>query len=317
LSREDHARTQQRQKRVRQIKILLGSVSAVAAVTVGMPYLQQSASGLGEALQPVNPAQAAHTQPEQNTLLVARTEIKDSTSTINTEQASAPTPQTTATPEPAQQVAQRLPEGYAADRKKHIAFVKQGNIARAKGDSASAQSNYQKSWDITKRVAQQNSTNTIALRDANMSLIKLGRVLAETGDLNTAYNYFKASLEVSRRLVQGNTASLRAQRDLSISLENLGDVLVQMGKPENAHAYYLENLTIREHLVQSGSQGTQDLQVQRDLWASMWRVASVRGGAVSWGDVLTKLEAMQLAGVLSASDHKYLVDARHRANRAS
>jgi hypothetical protein len=52
---------------------------------------------------------------------------------------------------------------------------------------------------------------------------------------------------------------------------------------------------------------------QRDLWASMWRLAQMGGSGVSWAHVLEKMEAMKARGVLLPTDEPFLEQARAQA----
>jgi endonuclease III-like uncharacterized protein len=53
--------------------------------------------------------------------------------------------------------------------------------------------------------------------------------------------------------------------------------------------------------------------LQRDVWVSMWRLATLASAAVSWQQVVESMENMKRSGVLLPADIRYLDEARHKA----
>jgi hypothetical protein len=71
-------------------------------------------------------------------------------------------------------------------------------------------------------------------------------------------------------------------------------------------------------LVKAGDLGGakarfEDSLKKRDVWVSMWRLAQLQGGGVTWAQVLAKLEEMKERGTLSPGDEPLRQQARELA----
>jgi hypothetical protein len=52
---------------------------------------------------------------------------------------------------------------------------------------------------------------------------------------------------------------------------------------------------------------------QRDVWVSMWKLASLPNPSVRWRDIADAMRQMQARGVLAPSDMHFLKEAQRRA----
>jgi hypothetical protein len=81
-------------------------------------------------------------------------------------------------------------------------------------------------------------------------------------------------------------------------------LLVKAGDLGGAKARFEDSLKIAERLAK------QSAEAQRDVWVSMWRLAQLQGGGVTWAQVLAKLEEMKERGTLSPGDKPLRQQAR-------
>ena len=52
---------------------------------------------------------------------------------------------------------------------------------------------------------------------------------------------------------------------------------------------------------------------QRDVWASLWRLASLPSPSVRWEEVAKAIRAIQSRGILGPIDRRFLEEAERRA----
>ena len=102
----------------------------------------------------------------------------------------------------------------------------------------------------------------------------------------------------------------RLQRDVSVSLEMLGNVLVAQGDLAGARSRYPDSLDIAKRLAAANPSSA---SLQRDVWVSMWNLASTGGTGVTWQQVVDAMEDMQRRGVLQPVDVRFLDEARRKA----
>jgi hypothetical protein len=75
-------------------------------------------------------------------------------------------------------------------------------------------------------------------------------------------------------------------------------------------ARYEASLAVAERLAAANPSSA---EAQRDVWVSLWRLASLEGTGVAWKDVLARMEAMQAAGTLFPADQPFMEQARRLA----
>ena len=100
---------------------------------------------------------------------------------------------------------------------------------------------------------------------------------------------------------------VRSERERFVADVALGDVLVQAGDLAGAKARFDESLKVSEQLAE---QNPGSAEAQRDVWVSMWRLANMEGGGVTWVQVLKRMEAMKARGVMLPTDEPFLKKAR-------
>jgi hypothetical protein len=79
-------------------------------------------------------------------------------------------------------------------------------------------------------------------------------------------------------------------------------------------ACYEASLAVAERLAAANPASA---EAQRDVWVSLWRLASLEGAGVAWKDVLARMDAMQAAGALFPADGPFLEQARQLAADAT
>ncbi len=89
-------------------------------------------------------------------------------------------------------------------------------------------------------------------------------------------------------------------------------MLRAQGDLSGALAAFREDLEIARRLA-AGSPSS--VQAQRDLWVSMWRLASFPDSGVTWAQIVSVMEDMNRRGTLLPSDRPYLEHARRNAKR--
>ncbi len=129
--------------------------------------------------------------------------------------------------------------------------------------------------------------------------VELGRLYSEAGRLADAR---QAAIKAADSAVN--------QRDKSVALEALGDVLVAQGDLAGARQRYQDSLETRKRLAAADPSSA---GLQRDLWVSIWKLATMAGTGITWSDVVKVLEAMQSRSILNPTDERFLLEARRRA----
>jgi tetratricopeptide (TPR) repeat protein len=196
---------------------------------------------------------------------------------------------------------------------------KLGDVEVQAGDLAGAQQLFTQALEIREQFAAANpsaaSIDAQAQRDLFFNLEKLGDLQVQAGDLAGAQQRFAQALKISEQLAAANPSSNEAQRDLSIILEKLGDLQVQAGDLAGAQQRFVQALKISEQLAAANpSSPTIDAQAQRDLIASLWKLAQHSGDKSYWRRALSLAETLQSQNRLAPTDLWIIEDLRKQAN---
>ncbi len=148
-----------------------------------------------------------------------------------------------------------------------------GDVRVAQGKLQDALNAYQQSLSISKRVAEQDKSDSGWQRDLSLSYEKVGDVLMAQGKLQNALDAYRQSLKIRQRLAEQDKSNSGWQRDLSLSYEKVGDVLVAQGKLQDALDAYQQSFKIRRTLAE---QDKSNSGWQRDLSVSYRKVGSSR-----------------------------------------
>ena len=100
------------------------------------------------------------------------------------------------------------------------------------------------------------------------------------------------------------------QRNLSVALGKAGNVLTAQGDLAGAAKAYDEALAISRRLAAADPTNA---VLQRDVFVSLWKLATAKADGVRWADVLAQLESMDRKGILLPSDRGALDEARQNA----
>ena len=77
-----------------------------------------------------------------------------------------------------------------------------------------------------------------------------------------------------------------------------------------ARARFKESMDIAKRLAATDPNSA---RLQRDLWASMWRLVTFSDSGITWAAIAAVMEDMQKRGVLAPSDVRFLEQARQNA----
>jgi hypothetical protein len=89
-----------------------------------------------------------------------------------------------------------------------------GDLARATGDTPTADQHYRASLAIRERLATTDPTNAGYQRDLSISHNRLGDLAVAAGDTPTADQHYRASLAIAERLAATDPTNAEYQRDL-------------------------------------------------------------------------------------------------------
>jgi Flp pilus assembly protein TadD len=95
-------------------------------------------------------------------------------------------------------------------------------VNRQLGNVSAAREAYQKSLDISLKLAQADPTNAQAQRDLSVSYNKLGDVNLQLGNVPAAREAYQKGLDIFLKLVQADPTNAEAQSDLAYSLLKRG-----------------------------------------------------------------------------------------------
>ncbi len=129
--------------------------------------------------------------------------------------------------------------------------------------------------------------------------VELGRMYQEAGRLPEA-----------RQAATRAAETADGQRDRSVALNELGDVLVAQGDLAGARQRFQDSLDIAKRLADADPSSA---VLQRDVAASLWRMASLPASGVTWQDVAAAFESMRSRGTLRPTDQAFAEEARRRS----
>ncbi|MCZ8086823.1 MAG: hypothetical protein O9257_05740 [Brevundimonas sp.] len=129
--------------------------------------------------------------------------------------------------------------------------------------------------------------------------IYLSRLDRTTGDLGAA-----------RRSAEAALAAATIEKDRGAALSVLGDVARAEGDLPGARKAYEDGLVIRRDL---SARDPKNASWRRDLWTSLWHLADLPDGGVTWVEVREALAAEQARGTLFKDDEPFLDEATRRA----
>ena len=112
-----------------------------------------------------------------------------------------------------------------------------------------------------------------------------------------------------RRRVGSALSHGDVDRGLARALSIKGEVLRAAGNGAGALAAFEESLALVRKI---GAARPRDLSAQRDLWRTMWHIASFQDSNVDWGQVVGAMEKMLAVGALDKEGLRYLEEGRRR-----
>ena len=117
------------------------------------------------------------------------------------------------------------------------------------GNLDEARRSYQDSFDIRKRLVDDNPSNTEYQHDLSVSYGNLGDVRVREGNRPEGRKAYRHSFDILKRLLDGDPDNVEYQRDRAKSYERLGDVLVQEHNLVEARNADEDSLDIRKSLA--------------------------------------------------------------------
>ena len=162
-----------------------------------------------------------------------------------------------------------------------------GDMAKAAGDLARAETYYHASLAIDQRLTDADPADAFSQRHMSVSHDKIGDIATAAGDLDAARNAYQASLNIRQRLAATDPANTQWQRDLSVSHNKIGDIATEAGDLDAARNAYQADLNIAQRLATTDPANT---QWQRDLSISHDNIGNI---ATEAGDLDAARNAYQ------------------------
>ncbi len=161
-----------------------------------------------------------------------------------------------------------------------------GDVEKARGSLANANSDYRQAGAIADRLAKADPGNAGWQRHLSVSYDKIGNVLVAQGTLPEALKSYRDSLAIRDRLAKADPGNAGWQRDLSVSYDKIGDVLVAQGNLPEALKSYRDGLAIADRLAKAdpGNAGW-----QRDLSVSYAKIGDSLRKTGETADALSAL----------------------------
>jgi tetratricopeptide (TPR) repeat protein/class 3 adenylate cyclase/tRNA A-37 threonylcarbamoyl transferase component Bud32 len=147
-----------------------------------------------------------------------------------------------------------------------------GDVLVAQGKLQEALEAYQRDLAISKRLTEQDKTDSGWQGDLAVSYAKVGDVLVAQGKLQEALEAYQQSLTIFKRSAEQDESNTGWQRDLSVSYDRVGDVLLAQGKLQDALDLYQQELAIAQRLAE---QDKTNFGWQHDLAVSYEKVGNV------------------------------------------
>ena len=140
-------------------------------------------------------------------------------------------------------------------------------------------------------------------------LEKAAAAASSAQDQQIASAHAEEAIGIRRRLVEGGRDPAGSAA-LAGALNTFGEVKRQAGDIAGAKLLFGEAMsTARDAIAHDPS----NVAAKREVWAVMWRLATLGGAGVSWRDVLGAMEGMANNGGLNARDWPFYEEAKKRA----
>ena len=178
------------------------------------------------------------------------------------------------------------PDTPDAQREKALNFERSGSTAILLGNYQQAQQQYQKSFAIFQRLAQQRPGSQ-AQNDLAASLEKMGDLLVKTNDAAQALQSYQKSLKIGLDLAR-NRSDVEMQRGLSVSFEKIGDAQLLANNAAQAQDAYQKSLAIRQTLAANANDKS-STRSQRDLAVIYERIGVLQLSNAKIADAETAL----------------------------
>jgi tetratricopeptide (TPR) repeat protein len=147
-----------------------------------------------------------------------------------------------------------------------------GDVLKAQGKLGEAQVAFAEDLAISRRLVEQDPSNTGWQRELAVTHNRMGGVLQAQGKLDEAQAAFAEGLAINRRLAEQDPSNAGWQRGLAVAHNRVGGVLKAQGKLDEAQAAFAEDLAISHRLVE---QDPSNAGWQRDLAVAHNRVGGV------------------------------------------
>ena len=121
------------------------------------------------------------------------------------------------------------------------------------------------------------------------------------------------------RAVRAVETDITSRRDELCAAGDLPHIDISAGGRDIRFAAHIADLDVAAafqeclNLVRKISDAhPRDEAAQRELWRTMWHVASVQGAGGHWNQVVAAMEKMQAGGVLDPEGRRFLEEGRRR-----
>ena len=132
-----------------------------------------------------------------------------------------------------------------------LAYIRVGDVERAKGELAIALSAYRDSLIIVERLAKSVPNDRERQRDLSVAYERIGRVQQLQGDFASALKSFGDGLVIAETLAKAAPRDPNGQRDLALAHSEVGEVQVKQGDLNAALVSYSASVAIMDSVVKS------------------------------------------------------------------
>ena len=147
-------------------------------------------------------------------------------------------------------------------------------------------------------------------RELAESLKKTGIVAMELDDHEGAEASITEELSLREALLALEPFDTVYKQDLASTHRDLGDVYAETGRTDQSLTHYRKALSLRRDLA---ADAPDDPEVQRSLAISLWRLAEMGSGDVSWDAVVEQFKMMDDNNLLYQDDVDRYAEARSKA----
>ncbi len=162
-------------------------------------------------------------------------------------------------------IREQLPDNTDYQRLLSFSLNGVGLVLARLGRLSEASEHYERSLDISKKLAARNAENPLFQRSLSVSYGRVGHIYYDGGDYRQALRRYQEQLRIREKLLAGDSTSTRFRRDVAVAHFYIARAHVNLDEPAEALGH-------GEHFLQVSKQGAaanpDDWRYTRDLAAA-------------------------------------------------